>query len=189
MAILQVDPTQYDVWHAFPTYFLEQSPVYVKGSVATPTAFIEVIGHGIVAEAEVLLEELIEQPDDPYWLGAKKEEVATYSLVDLIQLHFHHPLLKIGMYEADEPYESIHQKWMDGYHVPSSKWTKENYEAHLFREKLVAPYAPVTTCSVCEINLFERYGNDASKLMEYHLQDDHGIWVCPTCHKAIHTLD
>ncbi|WP_214741196.1 hypothetical protein [Exiguobacterium sp. s48] len=189
MTILQVDPNRYDVWNAFPKYFLEQSPVYVKGSVTTPTAFIEVLGHGIVAEAEVLLEERIERPDDPYWIGLEKEEVAMYSLVDLIQLHFHHPLLQVGMYGADESYESIRKKWMDGYHVPSSKWTKETYEAHLFRERLIAPNATSTTCTVCGIDLFERYGNDAYKLMEYHIEDDYEILVCPTCHKAIHTLD
>ncbi|WP_215142589.1 hypothetical protein [Exiguobacterium qingdaonense] len=188
MAILQIDPKLYDVWNAFPTYFLEQSPLYVKGAVTTPTVFIEVLGHGIVAEAEVLLEEKIERPDDPYWLGEEEEGETTYSLVDLLQLHFHHPLLKSGMYEEGESYESIQKKWRDGYHVPSSKWTKETYEAHLFQEKHVL-YAPVTTCSVCDIDLFERYGNDALKLMEYHLQDGRGIWVCPTCHKALHVLD
>lgn len=189
MNVLQVDPNRYDVWNAFPTYFLEQSPVYVKGSVTTQTAFIEVIGHGIVAEAEILLEETIERPDDPYWLGDAQEGITTYSLVDLLQLHFHHPLLKVGMYEIDEPYEVIRKKWQDGYHVPSSKWTKATYEAHLFKEKLFAPSTQSTICSVCKTDLTARYGSDAMKLMEYHLTDDSGIWVCPTCHKAIHTLD
>ncbi|WDH74889.1 hypothetical protein PTI97_08620 [Exiguobacterium marinum] len=188
MNVLQVDPNRYDVWNAFPAYFLEQSPVYVKGKVTTPTAFIEVIGHGIVAEAEILLEEKIMRPDDPYWLGDGVEGLATYSLVDLLQLHFHHPLLKIGMYQVDEPYESMRKKWNDGYHVPSSKWTKETYEAHIFREKLFAPLPQSTMCSICQTDLAVRYGSDAIKLMEYHLSDEHGIWICPTCHKAIHTL-
>lgn len=78
--------------------------------MTTPTAFIKVIGHGIVAEAEVLLEETIGRPDDSYWLGEKQEVVQLYSLVDLLQLHFHHPLLQVGMYEVDEPYESIREK-------------------------------------------------------------------------------
>ncbi|VXB32802.1 conserved hypothetical protein [Exiguobacterium sp. 8H] len=189
MNVLQVDPKRYDVWNAFPTYFLEQSPVYVNGSVTTPTAFIEVIGHGIVAEAEVLLEEMIGRPDDPYWLGEKQEVVQLYSLVDLLQLHFHHPLLQVGMYEVDEPYESIRKKWNDGYYVPSSKWTKESYEAHLFREKLLAPKSHVTTCASCHVDLAERFGKEAYHLIEYHLTEERGIWVCPTCHKAIHTLD
>lgn len=189
MNVLQVDPNRYDVWNAFPTYFLEQSPVYVNGSVTTPTAFIEVIGHGIVAEAEVLLEETIGRPDDPYWLGEKQGGVQLYSLVDLLQLHFHHPLLHVGMYQVDEPYESIRKKWNDGYHVPSSRWTKASYDAHLFREKLLAPKSNVTTCASCHVDLAERFGKMAYHLIEYHLTEERGIWVCPTCHKAIHTLD
>lgn len=189
MYILTIDPHLYDVWSAFPNYFLEQSPFYVQGDVTSPTAFIEVVGHGIVAEAEVLLVETVLRPEDRYWLVPTNGEVATYSLIDILQLDFTHPLLREDMYGSNDTYEQIRQKWSDGYRVPSSKWTRETYEAHLFKERLYMTQAATTMCSVCQIDLATRYGKGAYRVMEYHLTESKGIWVCPTCHKAIHYLE
>lgn len=186
--LLTIDPLEYDVWTALPAYFLEQSPFYVKGVVTTPTAFIEVKGRGIVAEAEVLLVETVTRPDDPYWLIPADDSVSTYSLVDLLQLDFHHPLLRNDLFDSNDTYEVIRKKWSEGYRVPSTKWTRETYEAHLFLESQMAAAPSTTTCTLCHTDLQSQYGPLAHQLLEYHVTGSgrDGIWVCPTCHKAQH---
>lgn len=187
MKLLTIDPLQYDVWAALPTYFLEQSPFYVKGEVTTPTALIEVVGHGIVAEAEVLLVERTKRPDDRYWIE-ESDDVDVYSLVDIMQLDIHHPILRAGQYGEDDRYEELKQKWAEGYRVPSAKWTHEAYEAHRLKERLVTNVTKTSVCSVCRHDLSERYGPEAYRLLEYHVTDADGEWLCPTCHKAAHCL-
>lgn len=183
---LRIDPGAFDAWSALPVYFQEQSPFYVEGDVATPTAFIELIGHGIVAEAEVLLVETTQRPDDRYWL---EPSVATgvYSLVDLLALDFHHPLLRLGTYEEATDYDTLKRLWDEGYRVPSRRWSRSAYEAHLARERQFEHrVSPTTVCAYCALDLSDFYGPLANRLMEYHIDADEEMWVCPTCHKALH---
>lgn len=184
---LRIDPGAFDAWSALPVYFQEQSPFYLEGEVATPTAFIELVGHGIVAEADVLLVETTERPDDRYWL-VPSVAVGVYSLVDLLSVDFHHPLLRTGSYDATTDYVTLKRLWDDGYRVPSKRWTRDSYEAHLARERQFEYHTPPTTlCEHCASDLSVRYGQQlAERLMECHLEADEQIWVCPTCHQAIH---
>lgn len=189
MNVLQIDPETYDVWSALPTYFEEQSPLYVAGSVAGSIAFIEVIGYGIIAEVEIMLVETMTRPDDRYWRIRPDDEVRDYCLVDLIGLDFHHPLLKSDMYDVTMSFATLKETWDRGYQVPSKRWTRQAYEAHLARERMMHRIAPNTACASCGVDLADRYGAMAHRLLEYHFEGDNGIWVCPTCHKAIHHAD
>ena len=185
---LIVDPSQFDVWSAFPAYYAQQHPFYLLGDVATPTVLIEVKGVGIVAEADVLLVETTTRPDDAYWKVERTDVMATYSLVDLLQLDFQHPLLRSGMYDEETSYETLKQKWDAGYGLPSSHWTKQDYAAHLQAERHVPP-ASTTVCEACQIDLVVRYGQDASRLLERHVTETDAMWLCPTCHKARHLFN
>lgn len=185
---LRVDPSTYDIWSALPTYFNEHSPFYIEGAVSGPTAFIEIIGHGLVAEAEVMLTEMTIRPKDKYWLTEATSEIGMYSLVDVLQLDFHHPLLQMGMYELDS-YEVIKAKWDRGYQVPSARWTRETYEYHLSLENQSKFIASSTVCEKCGHDLKTRYGVAALQLIEFHVEGESGIWVCPTCHKSIHYFE
>ncbi|EPE63275.1 hypothetical protein L479_00277 [Exiguobacterium sp. S17] len=185
MSVLQIDPETYDVWSALPTYFREQSPFYVEGSVEGP-ALIEVVGYGIVAEVEIMLVETTTRPDDRYWRTRPDDEVRDYCLVDLVGLDFHHPLLKSGMYDVATSYETLKDIWDHSYQVPSKRWTRQAYETHLAGEQMMHRIASGTACMSCGVDLADRYGAVADRLLEYHLEGDSGMWVCPTCHKAIH---
>ncbi|MCT4782630.1 MULTISPECIES: hypothetical protein [Exiguobacterium] len=183
---LRIDPATYDAWSALPVYFQEQSPFYVEGDVSTPTAFIELIGHGIVAEADVLLVETTSRPDDRYWLEPSAPN-GVYSLVDLLALDFHHPLLYVGAYDETTDYVTLKRLWDEGYRVPSKRWSRETYEAHLARERQVEHrLSPTTVCAICTSDLSNRYGPLAVRLMECHMEAEAEMWVCPTCHKALH---
>lgn len=184
MSLIRIDPNVYDVWSALPTYFQEASPFYVKGRIDEATAWIEILGHGIVAEVEVMLVETTERPFDRYWRTEAGPEMAAYSLVDVIGLDFHHPLLRTGMYEGDAD-DVIRTKWEQGYRVPSAKWTQDTYRAHLTEEQAMTQLAPTTVCAACGDDL-NRFGAIGIQLMEYHLEAGNGTWLCPTCHKAKH---
>lgn len=185
MSVLQIDPETYDVWSALPTYFCEQSPFYVEGSVEG-SALIEVVGYGIVAEVEIMRVETTTRPDDWYWRTRPDDEIRDYCLVDLVGLDFHHPLLKSGMYDVATSYATLKNVWDRGYQVPSKRWTRQAYETHLARERMMHHIASGTACTSCGVDLADRYGSMAHRLLEYHLEGDSGMWVCPTCHKAIH---
>lgn len=186
MSIFRIDPETYDAWSALPTYFYEQSPFYIEGSVESPTALIEIVGHGIVAEVEVMLVETTTRPDDRFWRTYPDAHVRVYSLVDLVGLDFHHPLLKTGMYDVTTPFATLKERWDIGYQVPSKRWTRQSYETHLAQERMTHRTAPGTVCANCGLDLADRYGPLAPRLLEYHLEDRGGKWVCPTCHKEIH---
>ncbi|TCI39586.1 MULTISPECIES: hypothetical protein [unclassified Exiguobacterium] len=186
MSVLKIDPETYDVFAALPTYFREQSPFYIEGSIEG-RALIEVVGYGIVAEVEIMLVETTTRPDDRYWRTRPDDEVRDYCLVDLVGLDFHHPLLKSGMYDVSTSYATLKDMWDRGYQVPSQRWTRQTYETHLARERMMMHrIASVTACTSCGVDLIDRYGAMAHRLLEYHLEGDSGMWVCPTCHKAIH---
>lgn len=188
MNVIRIDPEMYDVWSALPAYFREQSPFYVEGSV-DGMGLIEIVGHGIVAEVEVMLVETTTRPDDRYWRTDHDGEVRVYSLVDLVGLDFQHPLLKIGMYDVTTSYETLKANWDSGYQVPSKRWTRQSYEAHLAKERMMHHIASDTVCTSCGVDLVNQYGTMSHRLLEYHLEGDGGIWVCPTCHKALHHAD
>lgn len=185
MNVLRIDPETYDVWSALPAYFREQSPFYVAGNV-DGMVFLEVIGHGIVAEVEIMLVETTTRPDDRYWRTYPDEVARDYCLVDLIGLDFQHPLLKTGMYDSTASFEVLKEAWDRGYHVPSKRWTRQSYASHLALERMTYLIAPGTVCTNCHVDLADRYGPTASRLLEYHLVGEGGVWVCPTCHKALH---
>lgn len=184
MSIIRIDPNDYDVWSALPTYYQEMSPFYVEGRHDEGTAWIEITGYGIVAEVEVMLVEMTERPADRYWRTEAGPVVKAYSLVDVIGLDFHHPLLQSGMYEEDTD-AVIRTKWEQGYRVPSRKWTRETFATHLAEEQATNRLAPTTVCMDCRDDL-SRYGQIGVRLMEYHLEAGSGTWLCPTCHKARH---
>lgn len=184
MNIIRIDPEVYDVWSALPTYFSEASPFYVEGRFDKTTAWLEIIGHGIVAEVDVMLVETTVRPFDRYWRTDAGTEAKAYSLVDVIGLDLHHPLLRTGMYEGDAD-NVIRIKWEQGYRVPSAKWTRETFTAHLMEEQAVSQLAPTTVCEACGDDL-KRFGPIGIRLMEFHLETGNGTWLCPTCHKAKH---
>ncbi|WP_242678919.1 hypothetical protein [Exiguobacterium sp. IPCI3] len=184
MSVIRINPNVYDVWSALPTYFQEASPFYVEGQIDEATAWIEILGYGIVAEVEVMLVEKTQRPFDRYWRTEATPEVTAYSLVDVIGLDFHHPLLGTGLYEGDTDVE-IRDKWERGYRVPSAKWTRETFRAHLADEQARLQLAPTTVCEACGDDL-SRFGAFGVRLMEYHLEAGSGTWLCPTCHKARH---
>ncbi|MCC5893144.1 hypothetical protein [Exiguobacterium sp.] len=183
---LRIDLETYDAWSALPVYYREQSPIYIEGEVRTPTAFIEIIGHGIVAEADVLLVETTTRPADRYWLEPSAA-IGVYSLVDLLALDFHHPFLQVGTYDETTDYDTLKRLWDEGYRVPSKRWSRSAYEAHLTRERQFEhQVSPTTVCAYCASDLSFFYGQLANRLMEYHIDADEEVWVCPTCHKALH---
>ncbi len=184
MNIIRINPNEYDVWSALPIYFQEASPFYVEGRHEEGTAWIEILGHGIVAEVEIMLVEMTRRPADRYWRTEAGPEAKAYSLVDVVGLDFHHPLLQSGMYEEDTD-AVIRTKWEQGYRVPSAKWTRETFTAHLTEEQAVSQLAPTAVCEACGDDL-NRFGPVGIRLMEYHLEAERGTWLCPTCHKARH---
>lgn len=152
-------------------------------------ALIEIIGHGIVAEVEVMLVETTTRPADRYWRTSPDYEIRDYCLVDVVGLDFHHPLLKVGMYDMDASYDSLKEIWDRGYHLPSKRWTRQSYEAHLAQEQMMHRIASSPVCASCGVDLTDQHGLMATRLLEYHLEENRGIWVCPTCHKAMHYTD
>lgn len=184
MSIIRIDPNEYDVWSALPMYFQEASPFYVEGRIDETTAWIEILGHGIVAEVEIMLVETTVRPFDRYWLTEVGPETKSYSLVDIIGLDFHHPFLRAGMYDGNTD-DVIRTKWERGYRVPSSKWTRETFEAHLSEEGAIGQLAPTTVCMDCRKDL-SHYGQIGIRLIEYHIEENAGYWLCPTCHKVRH---
>lgn len=184
MSIIRIDPNVYDVWSALPTYFQEASPFYVEGQIDEATAWIEILGHGIVAEVEVMLVETTVRPFDRYWLTEADKETRAYSLIDIVALDFYHPLLQAGMYDKDTD-DVIRTKWKQGCRVPSKKWTQESYATHLAAEQASSFFPPTTICMDCGGDM-SRYGQIGFRLMEHHLEGDTSYWVCPTCHKARH---